>query len=382
MRSAAGVIVLFLLSLSTTSVSGVESRMPTQSLSSQTTTTLTAPFGTTKNGEPVEIFTLTNRHGVIVRITNYGATITDWWVPDKSGRPVNIVLGFATLDQYEKNTAYLGAIIGRFANRISNAKFVLDGKEIRISQNHGQHTLHGGNRGFDKHVWKAEPISDGDCASIKFSYLSKDMEEGFPGNLNTTVVYTLTNDNELKIAYEAKTDKPTAVNLTNHAYFNLAGAGNGNILNHIIQINADSYTAHRKDGIPTGEIVNVAGTPFDFRQPNEIGKRIDTAGGYDLNYVLPAQAGKPLKAAVVHCPTTGIQLEVDTTEPGIQFYAGINLKGDATGFGGVYNKHAAFCLEAQHYPDSVNQANFPSTILRPGDTYKQTTIYKTSCIQK
>ena len=376
MRSVSGVIVCLLLSLSGTSASGVESRMPTQSLSSQTTTILAAPFGTTNHGEPVEIFTLTNKRGAIVRITNYGATLTEWWVPDKTGRLVNVVLGFATLDQYEKNTAYLGAIIGRFANRISNAKFVLDGKEVRVSQNHGQHTLHGGNCGFDKHVWKAEPVAAGDCASIKFSYLSKDAEEGFPGNLETTVIYTLNNDNELKIAYEAKTDKPTAVNLTNHTYFNLAGAGNGNILNHIVQINADSYTVHRKDGIPTGEIASVAGTPFDFRQATEIGKRIETAGGYDLNYVLPAQAGKAVKAATVQCPATGIQLEAETTEPGIQFYAGINLKGDATGFGGVYNKHAAFCLEAQHYPDSVNQANFPSTILRQGETYRQTTIYR------
>jgi aldose 1-epimerase len=364
------------------SVSGDENKVPTKSLSYDATTIVAAPFGTTRNGEPVELFTLTNRKGAVAKIMTYGATLTEWWVPDKNGRPVDVVLGFASLEQQMASTGYFGSIVGRYANRISGAKFTLDGKEYRLSPNHGQHTLHGGVCGFDKHVWKAEPMSDSDCGSIKFSYLSKDMEEGFPGNLATTVVYSLTNDNELKIAYEAKSDKPTPINLTNHAYFNLAGAGNGTILNHVAQINADSYTAYSADSIPTGEIVNVSGTPFDFRQPTEIGKRIDAAGGYDLNYVLPSENGKLAKAAVVQCPSSGLQLELDTTEPGMQFYAGINLKGDAHGIGGVYQKHAAFCLEAQHYPNSVNQPGFPSTILRPGETYRQTTVYKISRIQQ
>jgi aldose 1-epimerase len=354
--------------------------MPANTLTSNATAVVVAPFGISKIGQPVELFTLTNKSGVLLRIINYGATLTEWWVPGKDGRPVDVLLGFASLEQWEQmgGKGHFGAIIGRYANRISEAKFTLDGKEYSLPANHGRHCLHGGISGFDKRVWKAEPVSDNTSAGVKLSYVSKDMEEGFPGQLTTTVVYRLTDDNELKIDYEATTDKPTAINLTNHAYFNLAGAGNGTILDHIVQINADSYTAYAQDGIPTGDIKSVSGTPFDFRQPVEIGKRIDAAGGYDLNYVLPAQKGKLLRAAVVQCPLSGLQLEFDTTEPGVQFYAGINLKGDAHGIGGVYAKHAGFCLEAQHYPNSVNEPRFPSTVLRPGEIYKQTTVYKIS----
>ena len=342
-----------------------------------------ALFGATEQGEPVKIFTLTNKVGAIAKIMNYGATLTEWRVPDKNNKPVNIVLGFDSIKPYEDYYAkYFGSTIGRYANRIAGAKFTLDGQEYKVSANSGKHILHGGMRGFDRRIWQARPFNKDGMQSIEFSYLSKDMEEGFPGDLSTTVVYTLTNDNELKINYAATTDKPTPVNLTNHAYFNLSGAGSETIVDHELQINADSYTAYNDECITTGAINNVVGTPFDFRQATKIGKNIEAAHNYDLNYILRSQDGKLHEAAVVSSPITGIKMQVLTTEPGLQLYTGNHLDDTICGIGGVYKKHSAFCLEAQHYPNSVQYSNFPNTILRPGETYKQTTIYKTSIAAK
>lgn len=352
-----------------------------QTVPGQLTKIVGAPFGLTKEGEPVELFTLTNKQGAIVKLTTYGATLTEWWVPDKSGKPVNVVLGYPSLGPYEEDpkNIYCGCTVGRYVNRIKGAQFTLDGTTYKVGANLGSNCLHGGKRGFNKYVWTAEPCKVSDGESIRFSYLSKDMEEGFPGNLATTVTYTLTSDNQLRMDYTAKTDKATPVNLTNHAYFNLAGAGNGTVLDHTLQINADAYTAFDDQSLPTGKIDSVKGTPFDFTKPLPIGKNIAQAGlGYDLNYVLRSQDGSLTEAAVVQCSTSGLELRVLTTEPGIQLYTGNYLDGTVYGIGGSYQKHYAFCLEAQHHPDSVHHDNFPSTILSPGETYTQTTIYKIS----
>jgi aldose 1-epimerase len=333
-----------------------------------------AEFGKLPDGAAVDIYTLTNAHGLVAKVMTYGATLTELHVPDKNGAMGDVVLGFDNLDQYVKGCPYFGATVGRVANRIAKGKFTLDGKEYTLAVNNGPNSLHGGLKGFDKVVWKAEIVKSGDGPSVKFSYLSPDGEEGYPGNLNVTVVYTLTNKNGLRLDYAATTDKDTPVNLTNHSYFNLAGKGP--VLDHVVMINADRFTPVDDTQIPTGEIKEVKGTPMDFTTPHPIGEQMNEVPGdpkgYDHNYVLN---GGHLTARVTE-PTTGRVLEMHTTEPGVQFYTSNFLDGTLTGIGGVtYDIHTAFCLEAQHYPDSVNHPQFPSVILKPGKTYRQRTEY-------
>tara|TARA_Y100001935_G_scaffold193913_1_gene162023 strand:- start:41933 stop:43126 length:1194 start_codon:yes stop_codon:yes gene_type:complete len=334
-------------------------------------------FGKMPDGTPVQLYTLENASGMQVSITNYGGTVTSIVVPDKEGIMENVVLGFDNLDDYLAGTPYFGAIIGRYGNRIGKATFSLDGETYELNANDGDNHLHGGNVGFDKVLWNAEI---GDNNTITFSYLSEDGEEGYPGNLDITVVYTLTDANELKIDYEAVTDKATPVNLTNHSYFNLSGDPESLILDHELMMDADGYTPVDAGLIPTGEIAEVEGTPFDFTEPYEIGARIDDVeGGYDHNWVLNESAEEMPVVATLHDPQTGRFMEVLTTEPGLQFYSGNFLDGTLTGSdGSVYNKHAALCLETQHFPDSPNKPEFPSTILNPGETYSTSTIYRFS----
>lgn len=340
-------------------------------------------FGKTGSGEEVYLFTLTNGNGVTAKIMSYGATLVSLEVPDKDGKLAEVTLGFDTLKEYMENPAnpYFGSTVGRFANRIAKASFTLDGVEYKLASNDGDNHLHGGMKGFDKVVWSAEVVEGGGGDTVKFSYLSKDGEEGYPGNLTAEVTYTLSEDNELIIEYKAETDKPTPVNLTNHSYFNLAGHDSGSVLGHELTINADRYTDVDDELMPTGELAAVAGTDMDFNTPMTIGARIDNVeGGYDHNYVLNDSDGKlPAFAARVYEPKSGRTMEVYTTEPGMQLYTGNFLDGSAVGKNGaVYDKHAAFCLETQHYPDSPNQEKFPSTILRAGERYTQKTIYKFS----
>ena len=337
-------------------------------------------WGRTPEGDPVKLFTLTNSKGMVVRITSYGAIVTEIRVPDRNGRIGNVVLGFDNLDSYLKGHPFFGAIAGRVANRIAQGRFFLNGKEYKLAVNNGPNHLHGGVKGFDKVVWKGQVLHQGGKdAAVQFSYLSKDGEEGYPGNLAVSVTYSLTDDDELRIDYSAKTDQATPVNLTNHSYFNLAGSGT--IIDHELTLNANRYTLSDDTLIPTGEIASVKGTPFDFTVPARIGSRfeelIKKPTGYDDNFVLNG-GGKSLAwAARVYEPNSGRTLEVSTTEPGIQFYTGNFLDGTLKGHGGaVYNQHTGFCLETQHFPDSINHPEFPSTVLRPGETLKSTTVFK------
>lgn len=343
-------------------------------------------FGKTAGGEAVSLYTLTNASGMSVGIMTYGATVVSVMAPDKAGTLEDVVLGFDSVAEYEKGSPYFGCIVGRYANRIGGAKFSLDGQEYKLFDNDKGNTLHGGKKGFDKVVWQAEPVARKNGAGVKFSYVSKDGEEGYPGTLSTVVTYTLTNKNKLRIHYEATTDKKTVCNLTHHSYFNLAGAGNGDVLKSEMQIFADKFTPTDAGAIPTGELRPVAGTPFDFLQPVVIGERIEQddeqlklGKGYDHNYVLSgAPDGKSgmRKAAAVTEPGSGRTLEVYTTEPGLQFYTGNFLDGKLTGKGGkVYVHRGGFCLEAQKFPDTPNKPTFPSAVLAPGETYKQTTVY-------
>ena len=335
-------------------------------------------FGQTKDGQQVELFTLTNKNGLVAKITNYGGIVTELHVPDKNGQNGNVVLGFATLDKYLAGHPFFGTITGRVANRIGKGEFTLDGKQYKLETNNGPNHLHGGNNGFDKKVWQPEPRETKNGPALQLTYLSPDGDAGYPGNLNTTVTYTLTNDNELKIDYQATTDKPTIVNLTNHSYFNLAGDGNGTVLDHELMINADRYTVFDKTQIPTGEIKSVKGTPLDFTKSTPIGQRIkEVEGGYDHNYVLNGKTGEMKLCARVRDPQSGRVMEIRTTEPGVQLYTANGLNGSITGVSGKpYPKYGAFCLETQHYPDSINHPEFPSVVLRPGQTYKTTTIHK------
>jgi aldose 1-epimerase len=343
-------------------------------------------FGKTKEGTAVDLYTLTNRNGMVVKIATYGGIVTELRVPDRDGKLGDVVLGFDNLDQYLAPNPYFGALVGRVGNRIAKGRFTLDGRQYALATNDNNvNHLHGGRKGFDKVVWKADPpASDGQGAHLTLHYLSPDGEEGYPGNLNATVVYTLNDQNELAIDYTATTDKATPVNLTNHSYFNLAGEGSGDILGHVLELEADAYTPVDATLIPTGRIEPVKGTVFDFTTPTAIGARIDQVpgappGGYDHNYVLRSQNGALALAARVYEPKTGRVLEISTTQPGIQFYTGNFLDGTITGKSGVpYKQHAAFCLETQHYPDSVNHPNFPSAIVRPGETYHQVTVHKFS----
>src|SRR5438477_517190 len=354
---------------------------------SQSGSTTKKSFGKTPDGQPADLFVLTNRNGSEVSITNYGGTVVSLKVPDRSGKIADVVLGYDNVEGYAEGKSYFGAIVGRYGNRIGHAQFVLDGKTYTLAKNNGENSLHGGVNGFNKAVWTAKTLSSKDGQSLELSYLSKDGEEGFPGNLKVTVIYTLTDDNALRIEYSATTDKKTVVNLTNHSYFNLAGQGSGDILGHLLTIEADKFTPVDSGLIPTGELRDVAGTPFDFRKPTAIGARINEddeqlklGGGYDHNFVLRRKPGEPISlAARVVDPKTGRVLEVWTDQPGVQFYTGNFLDGSVRGKGGIaYTKRSAFCLETQHFPDSPNHPKFPSTVLKPGERYHTTTIYKFS----
>jgi aldose 1-epimerase len=336
-------------------------------------------FGKTEDGKSVDSYTLTNAHGLKAEIITFGGIVTSLQVPDRNGKFADIVLGCDDVNDYAKKSPYFGALIGRFGNRIAKGKFTLDGVEHTLATNNSPNHLHGGVKGFDKVVWTAKPMQTKEGQALKLTYKSRDGEEGYPGNLSCTVTYTLTDNNELKISYEAKTDKDTIVNLTHHSYFNLAGFSSGDVLGHELMINADRFTPVDKTLIPTGEIKAVKGTPWDFTKPTAIGSRIkDVEGGYDHNYVLNSSNGSLALAATAYEPKTGRVLEVSTTEPGVQFYSGNFLDGTLKGKGAVYNKHAGFCLEAQHFPDSPNKSNFPSVVLKPGKKYTQLTVYKFS----
>ena len=343
-------------------------------------------FGTTRDGKPVDVYTLTNAPGIAVRAITYGGIITSLRVPDKEGQFADVVLGYDSLDGYLTASPYFGALIGRYGNRIAQGKFTLEGKEYTLATNDGPNHLHGGVKGFDKVVWQAESFQSKDGVGVVFTYPSPDGEEGYPGNLSVKVTYTLNDKNELIFDYQATTDKATPVNLTQHTYFNLAGDGKRDILGHELRLNADHFTPIGKTLIPTGEIRSVKGTPFDFAQPTAIGARIQEKDeqlvfgrGYDHNFVLTRKAPGLSLAARVYEPTTGRVMEVYTTEPGVQFYSGNFLDGTITGKQGhVYKQRYGFCLETQHFPDSPNQVNFPSTILRPGQTYHSRSVYKFS----
>lgn len=335
-------------------------------------------FGRIPDGQEVELYTLNNVHGLEARIMTYGAILVSLKIPDRNEKLSDITLGYDDLDGYIKENPYFGAVVGRCGNRIAKGKFTLDGVEYQLATNNGENHLHGGLKGFDKVVWKAKPVKEDNAVGVKLVYLSKDGEEGYPGNLSSTVTYTLTNNNELRISYEATTDKATPINLTHHSYFNLAGQGACDILGHELVLNADRYTPVDKGLIPTGEIKLVKGTPMDFTIPQPIGARIaEVEGGYDHNYVLNNTNDSMVLAARVFEPTSGRVMEIYTTEPGVQFYSGNFLDGSITGKSGkVYYKHYGFCLETQHFPDSPNKSQFPSVILRPGETYMHQTVHK------
>ena len=341
-------------------------------------------FGTTPDGQAATLYTLTNARGVEATITDFGGVVVSLKVPDRNDSLADVVLGFDSLEPYFKDSPYFGALVGRYGNRIDQGKFTLDGKEYTLAQNNGPNHLHGGLKGFDKVLWQAKPVQTDSSVGLTLHYLSADGEEGYPGALDVTVEYALTNDNALRIHYQATTDAPTVVNLTNHSYFNLAGQDDGSILNHEVMIDADRFVPVDSTQIPTGELADVAGTPLDFTEPTPIGARIDEDHpqlgyglGYDHCWVLNKPDGKLGLAATVYEPSSGRYLEVITTEPGVQFYTGNVLDGSLTGKqGATYGRRSAFCLETQHFPDSPNQPDFPSTELRPGETYETTTVYR------
>jgi aldose 1-epimerase len=344
-----------------------------------------AGFGRTADGQDVDIYTLTNRRGAEAGIITYGGAVVSLKVRDRRGRLDDVVLGFDTIEEYQKQTSYIGALIGRYGNRIAKGRFKLDGVEYQLAANNPPNHLHGGVRGFDKIVWKARPLPIRGGAALELTYLSHDGEEGYPGNLSVRVVYTLTDRNELRIDYSATTDKATVVNLTQHNYYNLAGAGSGDILNHRLTINASRFTPTDATAITTGELRSVRGTPFDFTRPTAVGARINQddeqikfGNGYDHNFVINGRMGVLRKAAEVYEPTTGRVMEVWTTEPGVQLYTGNYLDGTPGKGGKPYPRRSALCLETQHYPDSPNKPNFPSTVLRKGSRYRTTTVYKFS----
>lgn len=338
------------------------------------------------HAQKIDLYTLKNRNGMEVKIINFGGTVTSISVPDRSGKFADVVLGFNNVDDYLKPHPSFGTAIGRFGNRIAKGRFTLNGVEYKLAVNNGENHLHGGIKGFDDVFWTAEEVKTIDGPAVRLSYLSKDGEEGYPGNLQVTMVYTLTERNELKIDYTATTDKDTVVNLTHHSYFNLAGEGNGDILKHRLKLNAARFTPTDAGSIPTGELRSVKGTPFDFLMPHAIGERINQddeqlkfGGGYDHNYVINGRMGVLRQAAVVTDPSSGRVMEVWTTEPGVQLYTGNFLDGTLTGKSGkTYQKRFGFCLETQHYPDSPNKPNFPTTTLKKGATFKSTTIYRFS----
>jgi aldose 1-epimerase len=350
--------------------------------------TVTAkPFGTLPDGRKAYLYTLTNRNGSVAKISDYGGTVTSLTMPDRNGKFGDIVLGFPSLAGYIGDNSYFGCLIGRFGNRISKGRFTLGGREYRLGVNNLGNSHHGGFKGFDKALWQAEPKLTVRGPSLRLTHVSRDGDEGYPGTLKVTATYTLTDRDELKLVCRAVTDKETVVNLTHHGYFNLAGQGNGTILDHVLTIDSSRYTPVGRTLIPTGKIATVKGTPFDFRKPSPIGSRIDRkdeqlgfAGGYDHNFV----ADKPIpgtlcRMASVEDPKTGRVMDVFSTEPAVQFYSGNFLDGTLRGKGGkVYAHRGGFCLEPQHYPDSPNHANFPSTVLKPGEIYRNTIVYRFS----
>jgi aldose 1-epimerase len=347
------------------------------------------PYGKSPDGREIALYTLTNKNGMEVAITNFGGIVVSIKAPDRAKKFDDVVLGYDSLEGYFTNPSYFGAIIGRYANRIAHGKFTLDGKTYTLAQNNGENSLHGGTNGFNKMVWTARDVTKDD-PSLELTYVSKDGEEGYPGDLSVRVVYTLTAQDELKIEYSANTDKDTVLNLTNHSYFNLAGQGTGDILGHVLTIHAGKFTPVDAGLIPTGELRNVQGTPFDFTKPTVIGDRIGQddeqlklGRGYDHNWVLdPASSGKVSLAAEVYEPKSGRVLEVWTDQPGIQFYSGNFLDGTIRGMGGaVYGQRTGLCLETQHYPDSPNHPDFPATLLKPGAHFHSTTIFKFSTRQ-
>jgi aldose 1-epimerase len=346
-----------------------------------------APFGRLADGRPVEMFTISSGRGLTIRTMPYGAAIVSLRVPDRHDVEDDVVLGFDTLDGYISSNAYFGVVVGRYGNRIAHGRFTLDGRMYALATNNGPNHLHGGVKGFDKALWASEPFERDGAAGVVYTHISPDGDEGYPGTLRARVTYTVSAANELTVDYQATTDKATPVNLTQHSYFNLAGDRSPDVLGHELTLDADRYTPVDETLIPTGELAPVDGTPFDFRRPTPIGARIDgshpqleIAKGYDHDFVLngwtPGANRSPHHAARVVEPTSGRTLEVATTEPGVQFYSGNFLDGSITGKSGrTYGRRHGFCLETQHFPDSPNHANFPSTILRPGEIYRSTTVF-------
>lgn len=336
------------------------------------------PFGTTAAGVPIEEYVLSNAHGVKVGVLSWGGIIRSLRLPDKNRDIADVVLGFDSLAPYEARHPYFGTITGRFANRIAKGEFVLDGKKYKLATNNGPNHLHGGINGFDRHVWRASTSHTTSSASLKMTYTSPDGDEGYPGEVAVEVSYTLDDENQLTIRYRATTTRPTPINLTNHAYYNLAGHSSGDILKHSLEINADSYIPVDETSIPLGPFQSVSGTPFDFKTPHTVGERINQVGiGYDHNYVLSMKPTPLRRAALLTDKTSGRTMEVLTTEPGVQLYTGNYLDGTLTGKGGAkYNRHAGLCLETQHFPDSVHQPTYPSTILRPGEVFTSTTVMR------
>lgn len=336
-------------------------------------------FGRTADGADVKIYTLTNANGMVAKVTEYGATLTELWVPDRQGKLADVVLGYARLDDYLEAPFYLGATLGRVANRIANGTFTLDGRAYALATNRAPNHLHGGVQGFDKRIWMARP--DVTMGSVTFTYTSPDGEEGYPGTVKVSVAYRLTEANELRIDYTATTDKATPINLTNHSFFNLAGSGS--ILDHVLTINATRYTLANASLVPTGELASVVGTPLDFTRPRRIGERIDemrrVANGYDHNLVLERHGDSLALAARLEERTSGRVLEIWTTEPGLQFFTGNRFDRSFVGVGGAtYDRHAGVALEPQHFPDAINHPEFPSVVLRPGETFKSSTVYRFS----
>ena len=374
MRTSTQLLPVILLALSALAVVGCNG-------ASATKMNLTkSVYGKLADGTQVDVYTLTNAAGMRARLITFGAILVSLETPDRDGKLADVTLGYDTLGEWVKGTSYFGATVGRYANRIAKGKFTLDGKAYTLATNNGPNHLHGGIKGFNKVLWDAKPVRAANAVGVAFTRVSKDGEEGYPGNLTATVVYTLTSANELKIDYTATTDKPTIVNLTHHSYWNLTGGAAGDILGHELMLAADQYTPTDEGLIPTGVMAPVKGTPLDFTKPTAIGARIaKVAGGYDHNFPLRAKGPEMALAARVTEPKSGRVLEISTTEPGIQFYSGNFLDGTEIGKGGVaYKKHFGFCLESQHYPDSPNKPDWPSVVLRPGQTYRHTTIHKFS----
>ncbi len=339
-------------------------------------------FGSGAEGQVAELFTLTNSSGTIVRLTNVGAALTQLHVRDRDGNLSDVLLGYDTVVDYAENAAYMGCIVGRIANRVSNARFAIDGITYEVARNFAtHHHLHGGISGFTHKFWNARVIAHDSGQAVRFDYLSVDGEEGYPGNLAISVTYVLTEGNGIRVEYEATTDKPTPLNVTNHAYFNLSGHDAGTILDHVVRIDADFGTEHGEDGIPTGQILSLTGTPLDFRQPTRIGERIDQfESGYDHNFVLAGDSRRePVLFAEVYDPASGRVMEALTTEPGVQLYTSGFLDTDRSkGGGDGYSQFEGLCLETQHFPDAINKPHFPSVVLRPGETYRQITEYRFS----